>query len=351
MKTCISLFVLLALVLASCGEDKKATSEDTNTQTAKSTNTNSPDGYKTIGTVERLSPLFDQYVKPGATVEVIAEGFDWSEGPLWLPAQQKLIWSDVPRNIIYQWSEGKPFSEYLKPAGYTGEGNREGSNGLLLSPDGRLIICQHGDRRMAAMNGDPAFPVAAFKTISGHWEGKRFNSPNDAAYGPENTMYFTDPPYGLPGKDEDPDKEIPFNGVYKARSDGGADLMDSTLTRPNGIAFNTNMTRCYVANSDPERAIWKVYELDEANDLINGKVFFDATAMVATNKGLPDGLKVNRQGIIFATGPGGVLVFNPAGEHLGTIATGEAISNCAFNEDESVLYMTSDMYVARVRLR
>ncbi len=164
-------------------------------------------------------------------------------------------------------------------------------------------------------------------------------------------LYFTDPPYGLEKQENDPDKEIPFQGVYRVSPEGEIFLMTDELSRPNGIAFSPDFSKCYVANSDPERALWMVYDLDENKNFTNARVFFDATDMAPDNKGLPDGLKVNKEGILFATGPGGVLVFTPEGEHLGTISTAQATANCAFNADESVLYMTAHMYITRVALK
>ncbi|MFK7970014.1 MAG: SMP-30/gluconolactonase/LRE family protein [Bacteroidia bacterium] len=341
----ISVCIALCVLMLSCGESTSSRIPDHDSP---------PKMYKTVGIVDRLSPKIDQYVPADAKIEVLAEGFSWSEGPLWLADQKKLIWSDVPRNIVYAWTEADSLSEYLNPSGLTGDQSvpgQGGSNGLMLGIDGSLILCQHGDRRVAKMNTDPASPSPAYTTIADNWQGKRLNSPNDLAYGPEGVIYFTDPPYGLPNREEDSTKEISFNGVYKTTETTEAILMDSSLTRPNGIAFNADMTRCYVANSDPEKMIWMVYDLDENHNLINGRVFFDATDLVATKKGSADGLKVNKAGIIFATGPGGVLIFSPEGEHLGTIETGERVANCCFNEDESVLYMTSNMFVARIALR
>jgi len=195
-------------------------------------------------------------------------------------------------------------------------------------------------------------PESRFKSIADKFEGKRFNSPNDAVYDKEGNLYFTDPPYGLPGHNKSPEKEINFNGVYRLSVDGKVTLMDDQLNDPNGIAFNEDFSKCYVSNSNPKMAIWKVYDVDENGALQNGRVFFDATSMVDDdNPGLPDGLRVNKNGIVFATGPGGVLIFTPDGEHLGTIRPGTATANCTFNADQSVLFLTANMYVARISLK
>ncbi len=308
---------------------------------------------KLVGEIISFDEELYTIVSPVAKMEVLAEGFDWSEGPLWLPDQKKLIWSDVPQNRIFQWREGEGMSAYLSPSGYTlkeSRGGEMGSNGLLLDAGGKLILCQHGDRRIARMEGSLDQPAANFFTLAASFDGKKFNSPNDAAYGPGGNLYFTDPPYGLEKQMEDTLKELDFQGVYKITPEGTVALMTRSLSRPNGIAFNKEMTRCYVSNSDPEHAVWMVYDVDQKGDLINERLFFDATAMVAEGNGLPDGLKVNSQGLLFATGPGGLLILTGEGKHLGTLHTGSPVSNCAFNEDESILFMTSDAMIVKVDL-
>lgn len=314
----------------------------------------SEDTTRFVGEIEMIDEQLYSIISPDAKLEVIADGYDWSEGPLWLPKQNKLIWSDVPQNKIFQWSEEAGVSTYLEPSGYTSEKRREGeegSNGLLLDGDGQLVLCQHGDRRMARMESDPVNPSANFATLADSFEGKKFNSPNDAAYGPNGSLYFTDPPYGLVGQETDSLRELDFQGVYKVDVDGKVTLMTKSLSRPNGIAFSPDGTKCYVANSDPDHAVWMIYDVDEKGDLVNERLFFDATTMVEEGNGLPDGLKINQEGMLFASGPGGLLLFTPEGKHLGTLHTGAAVSNCALNEDGSVLFMTSDAMIIRVNLK
>ena len=299
---------------------------------------------------QKLLEIIPDYLQ----VEIIGEGFEWTEGPLWLPTENKLIFSDIPKNSIFEWTEKSGTQLYLKPSGYTGKesrGGEAGSNGLLLTDKNELVLCQHGDRRMAKMNTTLSSPKADFTTLAGNYNGKKLNSPNDAVYDKQGNLYFTDPPYGLEKNDKDPLKELDFQGVYKVDKTGKITLLTKELSRPNGIAFSPDFKILYVANSDPQKAIWMVYDVDENGLLKNGKLFFDATDKTKTLKGLPDGLKVHRNGWIFATGPGGVLVFTPEGEHLGTIFTGEATSNCAFNTDFSELYMTADDYLVRVKLK
>lgn len=307
---------------------------------------------KTIGSIEKLDPRLDNIISSDAKIEVIGEGYNWAEGPVWVEKYQMVIWSDVPENTTYSWKEGEQAKVYLKPSGYTGEGKREGSNGLLLSPSGQLVLCQHGDRRISIMEAPISAPAPNFKAIADNFEGKKFNSPNDAAFDKAGNLYFTDPPYGLPGQNDSPEKEIPFNGVYRATTDGKVTLLEKDLTFPNGIAFSPDYTKCYVANSDPKMAIWKVYDVDEQGNFQNGKVFYDVASLVSEqNPGLPDGLKINKDGILFATGPGGVLIFTPDGEHLGTIHPGVATANCAFNSDQTVLFMTAQNYMTKLALK
>ena len=300
------------------------------------------------------NPVIFQIISEDAVIEILADGFEWTEGPLWLPTENKLIFSDIPKNSIFEWTEKGGKKLYLKPAGYTGvekRGGEAGSNGLLLNDKNQLILCQHGDRRMAKMNAPVSTPKADFTTLAGNYDGKRLNSPNDAVYDKNGNLYFTDPPYGLEKNDKDPLKELSFQGVYMMDKTGKVTLLTKELSRPNGIAFSPDYKKLYVANSDPQKAIWMVYDVDENGLLKNGKLFFDATGKTKTLKGLPDGMKVHKNGWIFATGPGGVLIFTPEGKHLGTIFTGEATSNCAFNAGYSELFMTADDYLVRVKLK
>ena len=308
---------------------------------------------KSIGSVERIDPALDAIVSADAKVEILGEGFDWSEGPLWLDSQNMLIFSDVPKNIIYKWSQEKGVEIYLRPSGFTGdstESKEPGSNGLLLDDEGSLVLCQHGDRRLAVMNSSTDSPKPEFTTIADRYQGKRFSSPNDAVFY-NYSFYFTDPPYGLPKQAEDPTKEISFNGVYVVPAEGEIKVIVDSLTRPNGLAFLPNQKTLIVANSDPAKARWYAFDLTEKDSVTNARIFYDATENTKTEKGLPDGLKIDRNGNIFATGPGGVWIFNSTGKLLGKIKISEATSNCALADDDKTLYITADMYVVRVRLR
>ncbi len=308
---------------------------------------------KTIGSIERTDPAFDALVNAEAKVEVIAEGFEWSEGPLWIEDQKALLFSDVPTNTVYKWTEERGKETYLTPSGRTGSmpySNEPGSNGLTLNNEGKLVLCQHGDRRVSIMDAPLTAPEPKFISLADNFEGKKLNSPNDAVFNSKGELFFTDPPYGLPNQAEDSTKETLFQGVYKV-SNGALRLITDSITRPNGIALFPDEKTLLVANSDPEKSIWYAFDLLENDSVANARIFYDATEVAKTEKGSPDGLKIDKQGNVFATGPGGIWVFNSGGKLLGKIKISEATSNVALSPDEKTLYITADMYVARVRLR
>jgi gluconolactonase len=307
----------------------------------------------TMGYIEVLDEELHQVLNTEAVPEVIGEGFDWSEGPVWVEEHQFLLFSDVPANTIYKWTEDEGLTEYLVPSGYTGDsgrGGEVGSNGLIIGNDGHLLLCQHGDRRIARMNSDLLQPRPDYITLADNYQGMRFNSPNDLVQHSSGSIYFTDPPYGLEGNMDDPLKEIDFQGVYRIDRDGTVTLLTDELSRPNGLAFSPDESLLYVANSDPERSIWMVYDVMDNGNIGNGRIFYDTTEYVGEEPGLPDGMKVNDDGYLFATGPGGVWIFSPDAKPLGIIKSGEFISNCAFGNGGSTLYMTSDAYVLKLDL-
>lgn len=306
--------------------------------------------YPAMGTVERVDPRIDKLIPPEARIEKLTDAVaDWAEGPVWIPSGGYLLFSDIPKNLIWKWQEGKPLETYLKPSGYSGAskfGGREpGSNGLALDAQGRLLLCQHGDRCVARQEKDGTIKILADK-----FEGKRFNSPNDLCVKSNGDIYFTDPPYGLPKQTSDPAKELDYQGVFRLKPNGEVTLLTKELSRPNGIALSPDEKTLYVANSDMQRAIWMAYPVKDDGTLGTGKVFFDSTPWAkAGKKGAPDGMKVDRTGNVFATAPGGVAVFSPDGRHLGTIATGEPTANCGWGDDGSVLYMTANKVLCRIK--
>jgi gluconolactonase len=309
--------------------------------------------YKTIGTVERYDSAINKLISKDAKAEIIAEGFDWSEGALWVEKHRMLLFSDVPQNTIYKWTESKGKEIYLKPSGYTGSvqrGGEMGSNGLLLDNAGNLVMCQHGDRRMAKMDAALDKPESKFITLADNYKGKRLSSPNDATFNSKGELFFTDPPYGLiTQSDNDPAKEISWNGVYKVKKNGELILLTDSLTRPNGIAFFPNEKKLLIANSDPRKSNWYVFDVD-GDKLTNGKIFYHAVSEKGM-KGLPDGFKIDKEGNVFATGPGGVHIFNKDGKLLGKLRLDEATSNCSLSADQKTLYITNDMYVLRFKMR
>lgn len=304
--------------------------------------------YDEVGSIERLDPVLDSLIPPGAKLEKLAEGFNWSEGPVWLAAEQALVFSDVPENTAYRWTEHGGVTVFLKPSGFTGDtyvGREPGSNGLALDPQGRLALAQHGDRRIARYDAQ----TKTFVTVADRFEGKRFNSPNDLCFDRSGNVFFTDPPYGM---QTNTDSEIGFNGVYRATPDGKVTLITRELERPNGIALSPDERTLYVANSHGPRPILLAIELNAQGEPGRGRVFFDTKPLMQQKRrGVPDGMRVDAAGNVWATGPGGVLVLSPAGKHLGTILTGQATANCTFNHDGSVLYITADAQLLRLKLK
>jgi gluconolactonase len=225
-----------------------------------------------------------------------------------------------------------------------------GSNGLTLDNEGRLVLCQDGDRRMARMNAPLNHPQPKFITLASNYKGKKFSSPNDVAFNSKGEIFFTDPPYGLPTRsDTDPEKETPWNGIYKVKKNGEVLLLIDSLARPNGIAFFPGEKKLLIANSDPQKPNWYIFDVN-GDKLTNGKIFYHAVSEKGM-KGLPDGLKIDRRGNVFASGPGGIHIFNKDGKLLGRLRVDESTSNCSLSADQKTLYITNDMYVLRFKMR
>lgn len=298
----------------------------------------------------RFDPRFDKLIPADAKIEVIASGFAWSEGPVWRKDDSGgyLLFSDIPRNSVFKWKEGKGISLFLSPSGYTGNtfyGKEPGCNGLILDPKGRLVSCEHGDRRVSVLTEN-----GGKRTLVDNYEGKRLNSPNDGTYKSNGDLYFTDPPYGLPMWDKDPRCELHFFGVYRLSPDSKLTLLTKEMTRPNGIAFSHDEKILYVAQSDPDAAIWRAFEVKGDGTLGASRVFYDATENVKKNlPGLPDGMKVDNKGNLFAAGPGGIFVFDPDGTLLGRLDTGEKTGNCCWGEDGTKLYICADNFICRIQ--
>lgn len=313
-----------------------------------------------VGSIERLDPALDALVPAAARIEKIGSGFEFTEGPIYM-REGHLLFSDIPANVIRKWTPEGGTVDYRKPSGYDGtdapKGAFIGSNGLTLDKEGRLIICEHGNGRVTRIEEDGKLTVLADK-----YQGKRLNSPNDAVYKSDGSLYFTDPPYGFPGEDKDPKKELKFNGVYRLNPDGKLILLTKELTRPNGLGFSPDEKFLYVANSDAARKVWIKYTVRPDGTLGGGKLFFDVTANTAD--GLPDGLKLDVNGNLYGTGPGGIWIISPEGKHLGTIKPPETPANlhwgkyaktnaeAAMKPDEKAdtLYITARTGLYRVQL-
>lgn len=306
----------------------------------------------TVGKITRLDPALDAIVDANAPIQVLATGYQWAEGPVWVKKGGYLLFSDVPKNVIWKW-DGKAATKFLEPSGLSGPipaGVREaGANGLAIDAKGRLIMADSGTRCVAAVD----LKTKKKTILAGTYEGKRFSSCNDVAIHRNGTIYFTDPPYGLSEGDTSPLKEQPFNGVYRLAPDGQVHLIDKSLTRPNGVALSPDQQTLYVTISDPARPEILKYDLDiEGGAASEGALFAEMRADVAAKlPGLPDGLKVAANGTVFSSGPGGVHVYTPAGKLLGVISTGKACANCAFGEDGKTLFLTSSDMIAKVRLK
>lgn len=302
----------------------------------------------TLGSIERLSPEMDRLVGPDAEIEVLASGFTWTEGPVWVGKQDGyLLFSDIPRNSIFQWDPSKGISLFMSPSGYTGVtyyGLEPGSNGLFLDGQGRLVMCEHGDRRLSVLT-----ERGGKKTLVDSYQNKRLNSPNDGVLKSNGDIYFTDPPYGLPERFTDARREISFCGVYRVTpSTGEVTLLTKDIERPNGIAFSPDEKTLYVAQSNPAQANWTAFPVLADGTLGEGREFYNATQRVGKEPGLPDGMTVDHQGNLWASGPGGIYVLSSEGKLLGRLLTGQRTSNCTFGSS-GWLYITADSYLCRVQ--
>lgn len=301
-----------------------------------------------IGSIERLDPALDSLVSTTAKIERVATGFKFTEGPLWRSAQGVLWFSDVVGNTVYQWSPDGKVATILSNGGtdhpgYAPPGSFVGPNGMTAGKDGVVLLCQHGNRRIVEIGPDRK--VTPLVTT---WNGKRFNSPNDLVYSQDGALYFTDPPYGLVKQDDDPAKEIKFNGVFRFEK-GRVEPVIRDLSRPNGIAFSPDGKYLYISNSDEKKRLWLRYEVQSNGSVKNGKVFFEIPP--GAEKGVPDGMKVDSLGNLYCAGPNGIWIFSPDGKHIGTIKPGETPANCNWGDaDHKTLYITATTSVYRIRL-
>lgn len=297
-----------------------------------------------------LDPRFERLVPKGTAVERIASGFTWVEGPAWDRRAKRLLFTDIPNNVVYAWNEGEGVRVFLQPSGYSGTqpfaGPEPGANGLAFDAHGRLLLCQHGDRRIARLEAD-----GRLVPVADRYEGKRLNSPNDVFVAPGGDLYFTDPPFGLPRQFEDPGQELGFTGVYRLGRDGRLALLSRDLTAPNGIALSPSGRTLYVSNADLKNPVWMAFDVARDGSVGKGRVFHDGRAHVAEAAGVPDGMDIDQDGNLFAAGPGAVFVFAPDGTLLGRVNFGIAVSNTAWGDDGSTLYITASTGVYRMKVR
>lgn len=305
--------------------------------------------------VHIISPDAKRWLSEDSKIVVLANGFSWTEGPLWIEQGQYLLFSDIPNNRVYRYDDKNGVAVYLDPAGGTNwqEGDDlSGSNGLLLDKQGSLVLFQQGDRRVAVMDAPLAKPQPRFTSLASSYQSNRLNSPNDGVFTSKGELYFTDPPYGMKNGMQDERKQLPFQGVYLSTNEGELKLLDDTVSFPNGISLSPDEKTLYVAVSDPKKAQWLAYDVMPDGQLDNRRVFYDATSLIGlpSEQGYPDGMAVHSSGVIFATGPGGVWLFAPDGRVLAKIRTNQLTANCALSQDESMLYITADDYLMRIKL-
>ncbi len=308
----------------------------------------------TTGDVEVLNEAVIELIDPEATLTELGSGYAWSEGPVWVEEHGFLLFTDIPNNVIHKWTPGDVVTRYLQPAGYTGEesrGGELGANGLYIGNEGDLLLAQHGDRRIARMDAPLDGPAPEFVTLADSYNGMRLNSPNDLVQHSSGDIYFTDPPYGLEEQAEDPSKDLDFQGVYRVNQEGEVILLTDELSRPNGIELSPDEKTLYVANSSGENPVWMAYDVTEEGNITNGRVFHDAGEFSGVEPGSQDGMDVDADGNIFATGPGGVWIFSPEGIVLGKIKTNKPTANCTIGQGGKTLFITASDQLLSIPLK
>jgi gluconolactonase len=307
-----------------------------------------------VGRIELYDSGAAAILDTNAAIEVIGRHYKWSEGPVWVAARHLLLFSAVRENTIYQWNGRDTPVQYLTPSGYTDTAFRDGengSNGLALDREGRLLLCQSGNRQVVRLNAPLDSPKPVFSVLAANYLGKKFNSPNDLVADSKDNIYFTDPIYGLPGHEHDPTRELTFEGVYRVSANGKLILLIDSISRPNGIALSNDGHTLYVGSSDDVHTRWYAYELDSSGLIRGGGILLDGTALKARAvvKQGADGFKIDKYGNIFAAGPDGINIISPKGKLLGLIRVfGRPASNCAFNATRDTLYITANDLLLRV---
>jgi len=347
MKKIIVFFLLLYASFTACNN----TSNQNNSKLDSTSTEKKIVDVPVTTSVKIISPEALQLIDSTAVVQELGKGFMWSEGPVWVESLNALLFSDVPANKMYKWTEKDGISLFLTPSGFTDTSKvkkGEGSNGLVLDSEGDLVLCQHGDRRIAALKSGLQNPKPTYITLADKYNGKRFNSPNDLVIKSNGEIYFTDPPFGI--KDQK-DKELKINGVFKVNQNGEVSLLVDTIEMPNGLAFSPDEKTMYIGNCTDKKAIWYSYQVDAKNNLTKPAVFFNETSFLKDGPGLPDGIKVHKNGTVFATGPGGVFILSPKGKLIGKICTSKSTANLAFDKEYKYLYLTTTDRLLRVKLK
>lgn len=308
--------------------------------------------YPTIGSISILDDEALDLINPHSNIELLDSGFVWTEGPVWVDSDSMLLFSDVPTNKIYKWTEGKKSEVYLYPSGYTGvktQGKEPGSNGLLINQEGRLTIAQHGNHQLAYMDTPLDNPVPRFIILAKNYHCNRLNSPNDLIQDKKGNYYFTDPIYGL---EKPEDQELPFTGVYKLSADGNLTLLVDSIIAPNGLALTKDEKFLLVSNSYRTKAYLYEFELNsDSSHIEKGRIVYDFTSYVMDDGDVPDGLKVDINGNIFVTGPDGLWIFNKRYKPIARLILPDAASNCWLADNDKTLYITGSDKILRLRLK
>ena len=333
MKKCLPLLISILIVMFA------------SLSVARENDLESPDTPQR--SIEKIDDALDALIDTDAEIEQLSSGHKWTEGPVWNKQQKMLLFCDIPNNEINRWdAESQKVSIFMKPSGYDGIenefGKEPGTNGLIYDFDGRLIACDHGNRRLYRLYED-----GSKVTLIDRFEDKRFNSPNDLVMDKAGNIFFTDPPYGMINESV---REIDWNGVYRLTPAGVVTLLTKEFTRPNGIGLSPDEKTLYVAQSDKNAPIYKSFPLNEDGTISEGKVLYNAMPLTK-DRGLPDGMAIDQKGNLWATGPGGVLILSPEGKLLGRIMMNKPTANCTFGDDGSTLYITSSGYVCRVKTK
>jgi gluconolactonase len=330
--------VLALTTVTACATEPAATAKPTITKIADAK-------------IDRWDPAMDAIVPKDWKIEKLAEGFGWAEGPIWVQNGSYLLFTDVPGNKMWKWSEKKGLEKFLDPSGAANPDptiwREAGANGLAIFDKDHIVFADTGSRAIMKLN----LATRQKTAVAEKFDGKKLSSPNDVVRTRDGVLFFTDPPYGFAKGDAEPSKEIPFNGVYRLGTDGTVSVVDKNFHRPNGVALSPDERTLYVTQSDPKKAIINAYSLDAKGNVTGQKLFADLTDLVSMEApGRPDGLTVASDGTIFTSGPGGIIVLSKDGKRLGRIGDGKATANCKFGDDGKTLYLTSHDMLARIRL-